>query len=295
MKYYIMVGNLIQEDKIERRILIMNNLALIKSENFGTVQCDFWQNEQGDILMTREQIGTALEYAEPRIAIANIHNRNKNRLDKFSAVINLITPQGTRQETTVYKHKGIYEICRFSRQPKADAFMDWVWDVVETIRKHGAYMTPEVIEKTLTNPDFIIHLATKLKEEQEARLEAEKQIEQQKPKVLFADAVTTSETSILVGELAKILKQNGIDTGQNRLFDWLRDNGYLIKRKGSDYNMPTQRSMDLGLFEIKETTITHSDGRISISKTPKVTGKGQLYFINKFREEFNTMKVGATI
>ena len=104
-----------------------------------------------------------------------------------------------------------------------------------------------------------------------------------KPKAIFADAVSASHTSILVGELAKILKQNGVDTGQKRFFEWLRDNGYLIKRKGSDYNMPTQKSMDQGLFEIKETTINHSDGHISISKTPKVTGKGQVYFINKLK------------
>lgn len=144
-------------------------------------------------------------------------------------------------------------------------------------------MTPETIEKTLTDPDFIIRLATKLKEEQLARQQAEKQIEEQKPKILFADAVTTSKTPILVGELAKLLKQNGIDMGQNRLFQWLRDNGYLIKRRGTDYNMPTQYSMEMGLFEVKETSITHSDGHISINKTPKITGKGQVYFINKFK------------
>ena len=161
--------------------------------------------------------------------------------------------------------------------------MDWVWDVVESIRKHGAYMTPEKIEEVLLNPDTIIQLATTLKEEQQKRIQAERQLEEQKPKVIFADAVSTSRTSILVGELAKIMRQNGIDTGQNRLFQWLRDNGYLIKRKGTDYNMPTQYSMDLGLFEVKETVITHTDGHTSISKTPKVTGKGQIYFINKFR------------
>ena len=110
----------------------------------------------------------------------------------------------------------------------------------------------------------------------------ERQLQEQKPKVLFADAVETSKTSILIGELAKILKQNGIEIGQNRLFDWLRDNGYLISRKGTDYNMPTQKAMELGLFEIKETVINHSDGHISVSKTPKIKGKGQTYFINKF-------------
>lgn len=115
--------------------------------------------------------------------------------------------------------------------------------------------------------------------------EKEKQIALMTPKAIFADAVSASHTSILVGELAKLLRQNGIDTGQNRLFSWLRDNEYLIKRKGTDYNMPTQYSMDLELFEVKETSITHSDGHISISKTPKVTGKGQIYFINKFKSE----------
>jgi len=108
------------------------------------------------------------------------------------------------------------------------------------------------------------------------------QLEEQKPKVIFADAVSVSKTSILVGDLAKILKQNGVDTGANRLFTWMRENGYLIRRKGTDYNMPTQKAMNLRLFEIKETVISHSDGHTTTSRTPKVTGDGQLYFINKF-------------
>ncbi|MFW6030616.1 MAG: phage regulatory protein/antirepressor Ant [Halanaerobiales bacterium] len=131
--------------------------------------------------------------------------------------------------------------------------------------------------------DDPIQRAKKWIEEQEEKQALIKQVEENKPKVLFADAVSASDDSILVRELATILKQNGIDTGQNRLFTWLRDNGYLIKRKGTDYNMPTQKSMDLGLFEIKETSIVHSDDSVSISKTPKVTGKGQLYFIKKFK------------
>ena len=113
----------------------------------------------------------------------------------------------------------------------------------------------------------------------------EEKIEKQKPKVVFADAVETSRTSILIGELAKLIKQNGYNIGQQRLFEWLRDNGYLIKRKGSDYNMPTQKSMELGLFEVKETAVNHSDGHIDVKKTPKVTGKGQIYFINKFKDK----------
>ena len=125
-----------------------------------------------------------------------------------------------------------------------------------------------------------VMLRRKLEDYEMEQKELAEKIEQDKPKVLFADAVSTAKTSILVGELAKIIKQNGVEIGQNRLFEWLRANGYLIRRSGTDYNMPTQRAMDLGLFEIKETVISHPDGHTSVSKTPKVTGKGQQYFIN---------------
>ncbi|HEL2122741.1 TPA: phage antirepressor KilAC domain-containing protein [Streptococcus suis] len=136
------------------------------------------------------------------------------------------------------------------------------------------------IEKDFNSPEKIMARALLLADKKVHQLEA--QIEADKPKVLFADAVSASHSSILVGDLAKLISQNGFKIGANRLFAWLRENGYLIKRKGSDWNMPTQKSMELGLFEIKETTITHADGHISISKTVKVTGKGQQYFINKF-------------
>lgn len=169
---------------------------------------------------------------------------------------------------------------------KAKAYKRWVTsEVLPAIRKHGGYLTPEKVEEALLNPDVMIQLATSLKEERARREKLQEQIEQDKPKVIFADAVAASKTSILVGELAKLLKQNGVDIGQNRLFVWLRENGFLISRKGTDYNMPTQRSMEMGLFEIKETSITHSDGHITVNKTPKVTGKGQMYFINKFKGE----------
>lgn len=143
------------------------------------------------------------------------------------------------------------------------------------------------VEKDFNSPEKIMARALKLAETRLNVLKIEnseqkKVIEEQKPKVLFANSVETSKTSILIGELAKIIKQNGHDIGQKRLFEWLRVNGYLIKRKGTDYNMPTQKSMELGLFEIKETSVTHADGHISVNKTPKVTGKGQVYFVNKF-------------
>lgn len=139
------------------------------------------------------------------------------------------------------------------------------------------------VEKDFNSPEKIMARAVLMADKKVHKLEA--QIEADRPKVLFADAVSASHTSILVGDLAKLISQNGYKIGANRLFAWLRDNGYLIKRKGSDWNMPTQKSMELGLFEIKETTITHADGHISISKTVKVTGKGQQYFINKFLSE----------
>ena len=144
-------------------------------------------------------------------------------------------------------------------------------------------MNDDVLKQALQSPDFLIQLATQLKEEKEARQQAETKLIEQAPKVLFADAVSVSCTNILIGELAKILKQNGVaDMGQNRLFERLRKDGFLISRKGTDYNMPTQKAMELGLFCIKETVINHSDGHVSISKTPKVTGKGQQYFVCRY-------------
>jgi anti-repressor protein len=146
------------------------------------------------------------------------------------------------------------------------------------------------VEKDFNSPEKIMARALKIAENklnvlQLENAEQKKTLEEQKPKVIFANSVETAKTSILVGELAKIIKQNGYDIGQNRFFEWLRNNNYLISRKGTDYNMPTQKAMELGLFEIKETSITHADGHISVNKTPKVTGKGQVYFVNKFLKE----------
>lgn len=155
-------------------------------------------------------------------------------------------------------------------------------EVLPAIRRHGAYMTDQALERAITEPDFLIRLATQLKEEQERRKQAELMLEEQKPAVIFAGSVSASKTSILIGELAKILRGNGIQIGQKRLFQWMRENGYLIKRQGTDYNMPTQRSMEKGLFEIKEGSYTNGNGVNIITKTPKVTGRGQVYFINKF-------------
>ena len=214
----------------------------------------------------------------------NNHKMTAQRLDGDEvSQTDLTDSLGRQQSTTIINESGLYNVIFRSDKPQAKPFRKWVTsEVLPAIRKHGGYLTPEKVEEALLNPDTIIRLATDLKAEREKRMRLEEQAQKDKPKVLFADAVATSKTSILIGELAKALKQNGIDMGQNRLFEWMRRNGYLIQRKGADYNMPTQRAMEAGLFEIKETSITHADGHVSVNKTPKVTGKGQQYFINRF-------------
>ncbi|NMM93942.1 phage antirepressor [Bifidobacterium oedipodis] len=220
------------------------------------------------------------------LGIATNHLRESLEDDELSEITNLpnteVGSNGGRAPLIV-SEAGLYSLVLRSRKPEAREFKRCVThEVLPKIRKHGGYLTPQKVEEVLSDPDTIIRLATNLKEERSKRLEAERAVEAQKPKVLFADSVAASHTTILVGDLAKILKGNGIDIGGNRLFQWLRDNGYLIRRKGTDYNMPTQKSMELGLFFIKETNVQHSDGHITVNKTPKITGKGQQYFVNKF-------------
>lgn len=190
---------------------------------------------------------------------------------------------GRTQTTTIINESGLYNVILRSDKPEAKPFRKWVTaEVLPSIRKHGAYMTENTLENMIASPEFGIKLLTALQEEREQRVKLEAKVESDAPKVLFADAVNASHTTILVGELAKLLKQNGKDIGQNRLFAYLRDNGYLIKRSGRDYNMPTQRSMERGWFTIKERTVQEPNGSISVKKTPLLTGKGQQYFINLF-------------
>lgn len=192
---------------------------------------------------------------------------------------------GRQGSANFISEPGLYKLIGASRKPAAKRFNRWVThEVLPSIRKHGAYMTPETIEKAIYNPDFIINLATQLKDEQAKTAALTADNETMKPKALFADAVATSNTSILIGDLAKLIRQNGVDIGQNRLFAWLREHGYLIG-SGDRRNMPTQRAMDLELFDIKERTFQNPDGSVRITKTTKVTGKGQQYFINKFLQK----------
>ena len=254
--------------------MIESKLEVFTNAEFGSVRTLTIDEKP---YFVGKDVAEILGYAKPRNAIAT-HVDEEDRKD---APIqgNL----GGTQLMTIINESGLYSLILSSKLPNAKRFKRWVTaEVLPSIRKHGAYMTDSTLEQALTSPDFLIKLATELKTEKEKRQALEVQAEENKPKVLFAEAVSVSNTSILVGDLAKIIKQNGVDIGANRLFAWLRDNGYLVKRKGSDYNMPTQYSMELQLFEVKETVITHSDGHTSISKTPKVTGKGQQYFINKF-------------
>ncbi|WP_298481609.1 phage antirepressor KilAC domain-containing protein [uncultured Ruminococcus sp.] len=244
-----------------------------------------WQYESHDV-RTIEKDGEPWWVLSDVCKVLEIARGTKiaERLDEDEVrQTSIIDSLGRNQNTYVVNESGLYNVILRSDKPQAKPFRKWVTsEVLPSIRKHGAYMTESTLEQALTSPDFLIKLAEQLKDERKKRAALEQQAEIDKPKVIFADSVSVSTTSILVGELAKIIKQNGVDTGQNRLFSWMRENGFLINRKGTDYNMPTQRSMDMGLFEIKETSVTHSDGHVTVNKTPKVTGKGQVYFVNKF-------------
>ena len=194
----------------------------------------------------------------------------------------VIDSLGRKQTATIINESGLYNVILRSDKPEAKPFRKWVTsEVLPTIRRHGLYATPDTVEKMLADPDTTIKLLETIKQERASRLALEAQAEADKPKVLFADAVSASHTSILVGDLAKLLRQNGVDIGQNRLFSFLREKGYLCSQ-GERYNLPTQRSMDRGWFQVKETTINQPNGSVRITRTVKVTGKGQQYFINLF-------------
>lgn len=238
---------------------------------------DFHGQEVRAVTIDNEPYFVGKDVAEI-LGYTNSRQALKNHVDEDDKGVSKCDTPGGKQDLVIINESGLYSLILSSKLPQAKEFKRWVTsEVLPTIRKNGMYATDELLD----NPDFAIAALQKLKEEREAKKQLEAQIEANRPKVIFSDAVSASHTSILVGEFAKIMRQNGADMGQNRMFAWLRENGYLISRKGSDRNMPTQKSMELGLFEIKETTINHSDGHISINKTPKITGKGQLYFTEK--------------
>lgn len=246
----------------------MNRLKIFKNDSFGLVRT---LEINGEPWFVGKDVAETLGYSNPRKAIGDHVDDEDKGVTKCDTL-------GGSQDLTVINESGLYSLILSSKLPTAKAFKRWVTsEVLPAIRKHGLYATEELI----ANPDLAIEAFKALKEEREARKVLEVENEKMKPKALFADAVSASHTSILIGDLAKLLRQNGIDIGANRLFDWLREQGFLMK-SGSSKNMPTQRSMEKGLFEIKESSYINSEGVTVVTKTTKVTGKGQIYFTNKF-------------
>lgn len=251
----------------------MQELQIFNSPDFGQIRTI---ERDGEPWFVGKDVAAALGYSNTADAVQK-HVDDEDKLTSQFAIA------GQTRNIIIINESGLYSLVLSSKLPGAKQFKRWITsEVIPSVRKQGAYMTPDKLEQVLLNPDTLMQLAQNLKEEQEKRKALQEQVEAQRPAVIFAGAVETSKSSILIGELAKIIKQNGIKIGPIRLFEWMRQNGYLIRRNGSDYNMPTQRAMEMGLFEIKETSIVHADGHTSISKTPKVTGKGQVYFVDLF-------------
>ena len=248
----------------------MNELQIFKNEKFGEVRTI---KENGKVLFCGSDVAKALGYSNPRDAL----------IRHCKGVVKRDTPTTSgNQEMTFITEGDIYRLAAKSKLPGADEFESWIFDeILPTMRKTGGYVN---------NDDLFINTYLPYADDQTKALfkstlatvkNLNSRIEQMRPKEIFADAVSVSDDSILIGALAKIIKQNGIEIGQKRLFNWMRDHAYLMK-SGRDYNLPTQKAMELGLFKIKERTINNPDGSVRITKTVLVTGKGQQYFINKF-------------
>lgn len=252
----------------------MNSPMIFNAPVFGTLRAIM---KGGEPWFVAADVCRALEIGNPSQALA--------RLDDDEKITTLISNEGAasgKSSMAFVNEPGLYALVLGSRKPEAKAFKRWITHVViPAIRKHGGYLTAEKVEEALLNPDVLIRLATELKDEREARRALESKVAEDAPKVLFAKAVEQAENSILVGDLAKLIKQNGTDIGQKRLFARLREEGYLGKT-GASYNMPTQRAMEMQLFHISERTINNPDGSVRLTRTVKVTGKGQVYFINRY-------------
>ena len=252
----------------------MKQFEVFKNEEFGEITVF---NENGEPWFIGKEIAEKLGYSNSRKTIGDhVDNEDKGVTKRYTL--------GGTQNVTVINESGLYSLILGSKLESAKRFKRWITaEVLPSIRKNGGYIANQ---ENLTDDELMAKALVVAKRQIDERnkkiaMQNEK-IEEMKPKAIFADSVASSNTSILVRDMAKLLKQSGVEIGEKRFFKWLRDYGYLIKT-GSDYNTPTQKSMELGLFEIKETVINHSDGYPTIHKTPKVTGKGQVYFINKFK------------
>ena len=248
------------------------DIEIFKNDEFGEIRTT---TVDGEPWFIGKDAALALGYSNTRDAIY------KHVDDEDKGVANCDTPSGI-QSMIIINESGLYSLVMSSKLPTAKKFKRWVTsEVLPAIRKHGMYATDDL----LNDPDLAIKTFQLLKEEREKRKVLEAQAEADKPKVIFSDAISASKTSILVGDLAKLLRQNGVDIGQKRLFEWFREHGYLIKQRGASWNMPTQRALESGFFEVKESTHMAGDGVTIVKRTPKVTGKGQVHFINKFLKE----------
>ena len=246
----------------------MNNLTIFSSKEFGDIRTVKLNDEP---MFCLTDICKALELSQPSKVRERLNEKGVNSIPTLT--------KGGKQNLLYINESNLYKTIFQSRKESAERFTDWVTsEVLPSIRKHGMYAVDELI----ANPDLAIQAFTALKEEREKNRLLTAENERMKPKEIFADAIAASDDVILIGELAKLIRQNGVEIGQNRLFEGLRRNGYLISRNGFDYNMPTQRSMEHGWFRIKERTIANPDGSTRITKTVLVTGKGQQYFVNKF-------------
>lgn len=258
-----------------------NDVQIFKNEELGTIRTVLIDNEPWFV---GKDVAKILGYSNTRDAMRkHVDAEDKKIVTSQNATLENVPNRGLQ----IINESGLYSLILSSKLPKAKQFKHWVTsEVLPAVRKFGGYLTQEKVEEALLNPDVLIKLATQLKSEREARKRAESLNEQNKPKVLFADSVSVANDAILIGALAKLIKQNGVDIGQNRLFQKLRDMGYLIK-SGQDKNMPTQKAMNMKLFRVKERTVGNPDGSVRTTRTTLVTGKGQIYFINLFLEGRN--------
>lgn len=248
-----------------------NGLQVFANDQFGQIRTI---NRNGEPWFVVADVCRALELSDTSKAAERLDGDELTRIKFVSG--------GQEREMFFANEPGLYSLVLGSRKPEAKVFKRWIThEVIPAIRKHGVYATPDTLEKMLEDPDSMIRVLQSLKEERAARLEAEAKNRADAPKVLFADSVAQAESDILIGELAKLLKQNGVETGQNRLYDRLRKDGYIMKNS----TIPTQKAMEAGLFRVIERTIAQPNGTTRIIATTKVTGKGQIYFVNKYAKK----------
>lgn len=249
----------------------MNDVKIFENPEFGEVRTVVIDDEPWFV---GKDVAAALGYENPQKALRDHVDNEDKKMGERNVTPSIKDSLGREQYPVFINESGVYSLVFGSKLESAKKFKRWIThDVIPAIRKTGGYHVPQSPEE---------QMAQGLLAAQKLLTEKDKRIKEMRPKEIFADAVSVSKTDILIGDLAKLIKQNGHDIGQKRLFSWLREKGYLIKRKGLDWNMPTQKAMEMKLFRVKETVVTHADGHTTVSKTTKVTGKGQVYFVNKF-------------